>query len=218
MTTNNRSWVVPGIAEELLGGKAFFVRDGVFKGVDAVLFTHVANNLSTSWGYAGGTGLVSVEFTFHGESAHSAQVPWRGRSALDGVELMTLGWEMRREHLRPEQRSHFVIRDGGDQPNVVPSGASVWFYFREQTFENISKNFTIANKIADGAAMMTDTSITRRMLGSASSTHWMPRRPNRAAAARTTSAMCRGTYRRSRYAIQPTSRICPATCGPTRSR
>jgi len=157
----------PGIAEELLAGKAFFVRDGVFKDVDAVLFTHVANNLSTSWGYSGGTGLVSVEYTFHGESAHSAQAPWRGRSALDGVELMTLGWEMRREHLRPEQRSHFVIRDGGDQPNVVPSRASVWFYFREQTFDNISKNFGIANKIADAAAQMTDTTVTRRMLGSA---------------------------------------------------
>ena len=157
----------PGIAEELLAGKAFFVRDGAFKGVDAVLFTHVANNLATSWGYSGGTGLVSVEYTFHGESAHSAQAPWRGRSALDGVELMTMGWEMRREHLRPEQRSHFVIRNGGDQPNVVPSLASVWFYFREQTFENIANNFKIGNKIADAAAMMTDTTVTRRMLGSA---------------------------------------------------
>ena len=157
----------PGIAEELLGGKAFFVRDGVFAGVDAVLFTHVANNLTTSWGYSGGTGLVSVEYTFHGESAHSAGAPWRGRSALDGVELMTMGWEMRREHLRPEQRSHFVITDGGDQPNVVPSLASVWFYFREQTFENIDHNYKIANKIADAAAQMTDTTVTHRMLGSA---------------------------------------------------
>jgi aminobenzoyl-glutamate utilization protein B len=115
----------PGIAEELLGSKAYFVRDGVFAGVDAVLFTHVADNLSTAWGYAGGTGLVSVEYSFFGESAHSAMAPWRGRSALDAVQLMTLGWEMRREHLRPEQRSHYVISDGGDQPNVVPSRASV---------------------------------------------------------------------------------------------
>jgi len=157
----------PGIAEELLAGKAFYVREGVFKDVDAVLFTHVANNLGTSWGYSGGTGLVSVEYTFHGESAHSAGGPWRGRSALDGVELMTLGWEMRREHLRPEQRSHYVITDGGDQPNVVPSQASVWFFIREQTFENIDKNFKIANRIADAAAMMTDTTVTRRMRGSA---------------------------------------------------
>jgi aminobenzoyl-glutamate utilization protein B len=157
----------PGIAEELLAGKAFFVREGVFSGVDAVLFTHVADSLSTSWGYAGGTGLVSVEYIFQGESAHSANAPWRGRSALDGVQLMTLAWEMRREHLRPEQRSHFIIRDGGDQPNVVPSRASVWFYFREQTFEGIGNNYKIGNKLADSAAQMTDTTVTRRMLGSA---------------------------------------------------
>jgi aminobenzoyl-glutamate utilization protein B len=157
----------PGIAEELLGGKAYFVRDGVFSGVDAVLFTHVANNLGTSWGYSGGTGLVSVEYTFQGESAHSAMAPWRGRSALDGVQLMTLGWELRREHLRPEQRSHFVIRDGGDQPNVVPSQASVWFYFREQTFDGIGNSYKLANKIADAATQMTDTTVTRRVLGTA---------------------------------------------------
>jgi aminobenzoyl-glutamate utilization protein B len=157
----------PGIAEELLGGKAYFVRDGVFAGVDAVLFTHVANNLGTSWGYSGGTGLVSVEYTFAGDSAHSAMAPWRGRSALDGVQVMTLGWEMRREHLRPEQRSHYVITDGGDQPNVVPSRASVWFYFREQTFEGIGNNYKLANKIADAATQMTDTTVTHRVLGTA---------------------------------------------------
>ena len=157
----------PGIAEELLGAKAYFVRDGLFKGVDAVLFTHVADNLATSWGYPGGTGLVSVEYTFHGESAHSAMAPWRGRSALDAVQLMTLGWELRREHLRPEQRSHYVIRDGGDQPNVVPSRASVWFYFREQTFENIGNNYKIGNTIADAATQMTNTTVTRRVLGTA---------------------------------------------------
>src|SRR3546814_16586869 len=76
----------PGVAEELVAGKAFMVRDGVFDGVDAVLFTHVGNNLDTSWGQPSGTGLVSVEYTFKGNSAHSAGPPWRGRSALAGVE------------------------------------------------------------------------------------------------------------------------------------
>ena len=50
----------PGVAEELLGAKAYMVRDGVFKGVDAVIFTHVADNLAVSWGQPRGTGLVSV--------------------------------------------------------------------------------------------------------------------------------------------------------------
>ena len=65
------------------------------------------------------------------KTAHSAAAPWRGRSALDAVELMSNGWQYRREHLRLSQRSHSVITNGGDQPNVVPSNASIWWYFRE---------------------------------------------------------------------------------------
>src|SRR6185503_11832346 len=121
----------PGVAEELLSGKAWFVRDGRFKGVDAVLFTHVSDNLSVSWGNPVGTGLVSVEYSFQGIAAHAAMEPWNGRSALDAVELMDVGWNFRRKHLNPQQRSHYVITDGGDQPNVVPATASVWDFIRE---------------------------------------------------------------------------------------
>ena len=177
----------PGIAEELLGGKAYFVRDGVFKGVDAVIFTHVGDNLGVFWGQPRGTGLVSIEYTFFGEAAHSAMAPWRGRSALDAVELMNAAWDKRREHLRPEQRSHYVITDGGDQPNVVPSVASVWYYFREQTFDGIEKNLGIGNKIADAAATMTDTTVTRRILGAAAPQHF--NKPIAEAAARNIQAV-----------------------------
>ncbi|HEV2747223.1 MAG TPA: amidohydrolase [Allosphingosinicella sp.] len=162
----------PGVAEELVAGKAYMVRDGLFRGVDAVLFTHVGDNLETGWGRPLGTGLVSVEYRFSGESAHSAGAPWRGRSALDAVELMNVGWNMRREHLRPEQRSHYVITDGGDQPNVVPSTAAVWYYFREQDFKGIAKSFEIGNQIADGAALMTGTKVSRRILGTAAPRHF----------------------------------------------
>ncbi|WBH15880.1 peptidase dimerization domain-containing protein [Sphingomonas radiodurans] len=161
----------PGVAEEPVAAKAFFVRDGLFKDVDAVLFTHVGSNLQTSWGQPSGTGGVSVLYTFSGESAHSAGAPWRGRSALDAVELMDAGWNFRREHLRPEQRSHYVIKDGGDFPNVVPSTATVWYYFREQSFGDIRKNYEIGNKIATAAAMMTDTEVTRRIIGTAAPQH-----------------------------------------------
>jgi len=162
----------PGVAEELLGGKAFFVRAGLFKDVDAVLFTHVSDDLSTAWGQPRGSGLISVEYTFEGESAHAANAPWRGRNALRAVELMNIGWDFRREHLRPEQRSHYVITDGGDQPNVVPSLASVWYFFRELDFENIKKNYEIGNKIAEAAAMMTDTKVTRKVIGTAAPRHF----------------------------------------------
>lgn len=162
----------PGVAEELVAGKAYFVRAGVFKDVDVVLFTHVANNLTTSWGQASGTGLVSVEYTFKGESAHSAGAPWQGRSALDAVELMNTGWNFRREHLRLQQRSHYVITNGGDQPNVVPRLASVWYYFRELDYENIKNMRAIGDSMAEGAAKMTGTTVTSRVLGSAWPQHF----------------------------------------------
>ena len=162
----------PGVAEELLGGKAYFVRDGVFTGVDAVIFSHVDDQLRTFWGQPSGTGLVSVEYSFKGEAAHSAGAPWRGKSALDGAMMMGTGWDMRREHIRPEHRSHYIISDGGDQPNVVPSQAKIWFYFREQGFDSIQKLFAMGNDIAEGAAKMTATSVTHRILGSAAPQHY----------------------------------------------
>jgi aminobenzoyl-glutamate utilization protein B len=162
----------PGVAEELVGAKAWFVREGLFEDVDATIFTHVSSNLSVDWGQAGGTGLVSVEFLFSGESAHGAGAPWRGRSALDAVELMNAGWNYRREHLRPDQRSHYVISDGGDQPNVVPSKAAVWYYIREMDYEDIKRNLDAAIEIAKGAALMTDTEMSYRILGTAWPRHF----------------------------------------------
>ena len=157
----------PGVAEELVGTKAYYVRAGYFKDVDACIFTHVGDNLKTSYGDSGQNGLVSVKFNFEGAAAHAAGAPWRGKSALDAVELMNIGWNFRREHLELTQRSHYVISDGGDQPNVVPSKASVWYYFRERTYPDIKKLFDVGVKMAEGAAMMTDTKFTYEILGSA---------------------------------------------------
>lgn len=157
----------PGVAEELLGAKAYYVRDGQFQGVDAVLFSHVGTNLGTHWGGGFGTGLVSVQYNFYGESAHAAMAPWRGRSALDAVELMDVGWNFKREHLRPSQRSHYVITNGGDQPNVVPPNASVWYYFRDTDYEHIKLMWEAGDKMAQGATLMTQTTTDSTVLGSA---------------------------------------------------
>ena len=157
----------PGVAEELLGTKAYYVRAGAFKDVDICIFAHVGANMQVSWGDSGGNGMVSVEYDFKGESAHAAGAPWRGRSALDAVELMDIGWNFRREHLRLQQRSHYVIPNGGDQPNVVPPNASVWYYFRETSYEEIKKLWDIGNTMAKAATMMTDTDVSMKVLGSA---------------------------------------------------
>ncbi len=157
----------PGVAEEQLGTKAYYIRDGYFKDVDACIFTHVNSNLAVKYGDIGYNGLISVKFNFEGQAAHAAGAPWRGKSALDAVELMNIGWNFKREHLLPTQRSHYVIVDGGDQPNVVPSKASVWYYFRERSYAKIKEMFEAGLKIANGAAMMTDTKFTHEILGSA---------------------------------------------------
>ncbi len=154
----------PGVAEELVATKAYYTRDGYFDDVDISIFTHVSNNLSVSYGQARGTGLISVEYTFEGEAAHAASSPWRGRSAADAVELMNIGWNYRREHLHPLQRSHSVITNGGDQPNVVPSKASIWYYIRNIQYSEIMEMYEKANRIADGAALMTNTTVTRKVL------------------------------------------------------
>ncbi len=158
-----RLW--PGVAEELVGAKAWFVRDGVFKDVDISFFAHVDNKFGTSWGLRQGTGLVSIEYTFTGQTAHSAGAPWRGKSALDAVELMNIGWNYRREHLRLQHRSHYVVTNGGDQPNVVPRVASVWYYFRETEYARIKELWDVGSAIADGAAKMTGTTYSSRIIG-----------------------------------------------------
>ena len=163
----------PGVAEEQMSGKAWLVRAGVFKDVDITLFTHVGNSLGVSWGQSGSNALISAIFKFKGSSAHAAGAPWRGKSALDAVMLMAQAWEMHREHMELPQRSHYVIPDGGDQPNVVPSTASIWFYFRERDYPRTMAMFESAKKMAQGATLMTDTQIdTIMMIGSGWSGHF----------------------------------------------
>jgi aminobenzoyl-glutamate utilization protein B len=163
----------PGVAEEQVASKAFFVREGVFDGVDVNLFTHVSYNFGMAWGQRGGNALLSAQFRFKGETAHSAGSPWRGRSALDAVMLMAQAWEFKREHLRPAARSHYIITDGGAQPNVVPQTATIWFYFRERNYEWTKDQFDAAVKMAEGAALMTNTEVdTIQIVGSAWSRHF----------------------------------------------
>lgn len=157
----------PGVAEELLGTKAYYVREGFFEDVDVTLFAHVSDGLSTSWGQPNGNGLVSVEYTFQGSPGHGAS-PHLGRGALDAVELMAVAMEYRREHLRPQQRLHHIIPIGGDQPNVIPEIARTWYYLREDSYEEIVSMREHADQAARAAALMSETElIETRVLGSA---------------------------------------------------
>jgi len=141
------------------------VREGLFKNVDANIFLHVSSAFGTGYGEGGNNGMVSVEYTFRGKTAHSAGQPWEGRSALDGVELMDTAWNYRREHLPVTQRSHYVITNGGGQPNIVPDVASVWYYFRDRTFGAVKGMYEIGNDISEAAAKQSGTTVTHKILG-----------------------------------------------------
>ena len=161
----------PGVAEEQLAGKAYLVRAGVFNGVDANLFAHVGDEFGVAWGDESALALISAQFRFSGTAAHSAGAPWRGKSALDAVMSFANMWEYHREHMELATRSHYVITDGGDQPNVVPATASIWFFFRERDVERVTKMFEDAKVMARAAAAGTFTQLdTVQVIGSA----WRP--------------------------------------------
>jgi aminobenzoyl-glutamate utilization protein B len=138
-------------AEETLISRPYMVRDGVFNDVDAVIDNHASSGLSTSYGVAGNA-VISVVFTFKGRTAHAASAPWAGISALDGVELMNVAVNYLREHLFYTARLHYIIKEGGEAPNVVPDRASVWYYVRN-TDERLEETYKRVLDCAKGAAV-----------------------------------------------------------------
>ena len=144
-------------AEEGGGGKNYMVRDGVFDGLDAVLNWHPSsvNRVPMSPGLAN----LNIMFTFRGQSAHAAAAPWKGRSALDGVEAFNMMVNLMREHISPDSRIHYVIPNGGEAPNVVPDYARVNYYIRHPEVEEMLAIFERVKAAARGAAMGTGTEV-----------------------------------------------------------
>ncbi len=145
-------------AEETVIGKVYMTLDGVFDDLDICLHWHPADK-NGAW--AGSSkALVSAKFTFDGTPAHASVSPASGRSALDAVELMNVGTNFMREHVKEDARIHYVITDGGGAPNVVPPTATVWYFCRADTHEDVESNFRWIQEIAEGAAKMTRTKLT----------------------------------------------------------
>lgn len=138
-------------AEETLISRPYMVRAGVFDNVDAVIDNHASSGLSTSCGVSGNA-VISVIFSFKGKTAHAAAAPWSGISALDAVELMNISANYLREHLYPTYRLHYIIKEGGEAPNVVPDKASAWYYIRN-TDERLEDTYNRILNCAKGAAM-----------------------------------------------------------------
>jgi aminobenzoyl-glutamate utilization protein B len=150
-------------AEEQLVSRPYFVRDGLFDDVDVAFHDHIGGEFGTGYGLTQAA-LVSAVFTFHGETAHAGVAPWKGRDALDAVVLMDMGMAQYREHMLPTARCQRTITRGGDQPNVIPREAAIWWFFRDATAEGAGKLFEQAKKIAQGAALMTNTEVEVEVL------------------------------------------------------
>jgi aminobenzoyl-glutamate utilization protein B len=142
-------------AEETLVGKVFMVRDGYFDGLDACLGHH-PGSMNTA-GLRSGNAMNSVKFEFFGKASHAAGSPEQGISAMDAIELMNIGVNYMREHIVQEARVHYIVENGGIQPNVVPPYARSWYYVRAPRRDLVEKYYQRLLKMADGADQMAET-------------------------------------------------------------
>jgi aminobenzoyl-glutamate utilization protein B len=145
-------------AEETLIGKVYMALDKQFDDLDVCLHWHPGDS-NGAWA-SSSKAMVSAKFTFDGTAAHASVSPDSGRSALDAVELMNVGANFMREHVKEDARIHYVIVDGGGAPNVVPPRATVWYFVRADKHQDVEYNFRWLQDIARGAALMTRTKMT----------------------------------------------------------
>jgi aminobenzoyl-glutamate utilization protein B len=154
-------------AEERVTGKVFMAREGVFDDLDAALNWHPGTlNMP---GKSRAVGVRDLAFRFHGRTAHAGGSPHLGRSALDAVELMNVGVNYLREHVTEKVRIHYVVTRGGEAPNIVPEAAESWYYVRALDPDELEQVVARVKKIAEGATLMTETSVEATLNGACSS-------------------------------------------------
>jgi aminobenzoyl-glutamate utilization protein B len=144
-------------AEENYAGKVFLARDGYYNGLDACL-SHHPSDINTA-SLKSNTAVNGVKFIYKGKTAHAAGNPEMGRSSLDAIELMNIGVNFLREHIISDARIHYVIEEGGGQPNVVPDYARSWYYIRAPERTQLNPIYDRIIKIAQGASLMTETDL-----------------------------------------------------------
>lgn len=142
-------------AEEDLAGKVYMARDGVFNDLDVCLDWHP--DYENKANMQSSQAVVSYTVSFKGKSAHAAADPWNGKSALDAAELFNIGMNFLREHMKPSVRVHYVYKNAGNVPNVIPDEASVWIWIRDSKRSGVAEVEERMKEIAEGAAKMTRT-------------------------------------------------------------
>jgi len=149
--------------EEVLTGKSFMAREGAFRDLDIAFSWHGSTMNTLTDGVM--TGLNSAIFHFKGRTAHAGGDPHNGRSALDAAEIMSVGANYLREHVTSDVRIHYIYKEAGTAPNIVPDKAAVWYYVRAFSREAIEDTYNRLVKVAEGAAHMTETELEIEFLG-----------------------------------------------------
>jgi len=147
-------------AEEKGSGKVYMGRASAFNDLDAALNFHPSSINMPAKG--GAVGVNAIYFRFFGRSAHAGGAPHKGRSALDAVELMNVGINYLREHVKDDVRMHYIITEGGKAPNIVPEEAEVYYFIRAAKPDYLSEVVERVRKVAEGAALMTETTVEIR--------------------------------------------------------
>ena len=156
-------------AEEGGSGKTFMAREGCFDDLDCALTWHPGYFNAAFSGIFLANSL--IRYTFTGRSSHAAAAPELGRSALDALELMNMGIQFLREHIPSAARVHYAITDtGGDAPNVVQATASGLYMIRAPYAPTVAEIAARLDKIAQGAALMTETEVTSEFIKAVSNT------------------------------------------------
>src|SRR5581483_8268040 len=154
-------------AEEGGAAKVFMVRAGCFDDVDIAISWHPA--AITRVDDAMSLANTRIDFTFKGRASHAAAAPHLGRSALDAVELMNVGVNYMREHMPDGARVHYALLDGGGRaPNVVQAKAKVHYLIRAADLAQLMPLVARVRKIAEGAALMTETTVEAKVAGACS--------------------------------------------------
>lgn len=155
--------------EEGCAGKTFMARDGMFRDLDAAITWHPGDTNEIMVG--SNAACIQVEYAFSGIAAHAAGDPFNGRSALDAAELMNVGVNFLREHMKPKESVHYSFSDaGGISPNVVQPTAKVIYMVRGETVRTAKALLKRVENIAKGAALMTETQVTSRQIDGTANT------------------------------------------------
>lgn len=143
-------------AEEHGGGKVYQLQDGLFDDADCALMVHAVPDGMDCQPY--GTSSTAVgrwRVTFTGQASHAAAAPELGVNAADAVVLAQVGMGLLRQQTPTDHRMNMVIREAGQETNIICARSIVDFECRAMTLDAFWTQFHKIENVFKGAALAT---------------------------------------------------------------